>query len=37
KLSLLRKQLLKGKLDAISKGNVSTDYKMRFPKQNKKR
>ncbi len=37
KLSLLRKQLLKSKLDAISKGNVSTDYKMRFPKQNKKR
>jgi len=37
KLSLLRKQLLKGRLDAISKGNVNTDYKMRFPKQNKKR
>lgn len=37
KLSLLRKQLLKGKLDAISKGNIRTDYKMRFPKQNKKR
>ena len=37
KLSLLRKQMLKGRLDAISKGNVQTDYKMRFPKQNKKR
>lgn len=37
KLSLLRKQLLKSRLDAISKGNVRTDYKMRFPKQNKKR
>ncbi len=37
KLSLLRKQLLKSRLDAISKGNVKTDYKMRFPKQNKKR
>ena len=37
KLSLLRKQLLKSKLDAISKGNVQTDYRMRFPKQNKKR
>lgn len=37
KLSLLRKQLLKSKLEAISKGNVKTDYKMRFPKQNKKR
>lgn len=37
KLSLLRKQLLKSKLENISKGNVRTDYKMRFPKQNKKR
>jgi peptide deformylase len=37
KLSLLRKQLLKSRLDAISKGNVRTDYKMRFPKQNRKR
>lgn len=37
KLSLLRKQMLKGKLDAIAKGNVQTDYKMRFPKQSKKR
>ncbi|RYG12664.1 MAG: peptide deformylase [Chitinophagaceae bacterium] len=37
KLSLLRKQLLKSRLDAISKGNIKTDYKMRFPRQNKKR
>ncbi|MCY1515085.1 Peptide deformylase [compost metagenome] len=37
KLSLLRKQLIKGKLEAISKGNIRTDYKMRFPKQQKKR
>jgi peptide deformylase len=37
KLSLLRKQLLKSKLDAIAKGNIRTDYKMRYPKQNKKR
>lgn len=37
KLSLLRKQMLKGRLDAIAKGNVHTDYKMRFPRQNKKR
>lgn len=37
KLSLLRKQLLKGKLDSISKGNVQTDYRMKFPKQAKKR
>jgi peptide deformylase len=37
KLSLLRRQMLKGKLDNIAKGKVHTDYKMRFPKQNKKR
>ncbi len=37
KLSLLRKQLLKNRLDAISKGNVPTDYKMKYPKQNRKR
>lgn len=35
KLSLLRKQLIKGRLDNISKGNIHTDYKMRYPKQNK--
>jgi peptide deformylase len=28
----LKKTLLKGKLDKISKGNVSVDYKMKFPK-----
>jgi peptide deformylase len=37
KLSLLRKQMLRSKLDNIAKGHVQTDYKMRFPKQNKKR
>jgi len=37
KLSLLRRQLIKSRLDAISKGNVHTGYKMRFPRQNKKR
>jgi peptide deformylase len=37
KLSLLRKQMLRSRLDNISKGNVRTDYKMRFPRQNKKR
>lgn len=37
KLSLLRRQMLKGKLDNIAKGKVHTDYKMRFPKQNKRR
>lgn len=36
-LSLLRKRMLKSKLDGISKGNVKTDYKMKFPQQNKKR
>ena len=28
----LKKTLLKGRLDKISKGNVSVDYKMKFPK-----
>jgi peptide deformylase len=36
-LSLLRKRMLKSKLDAIAKGNIQTDYKMKFPNQNKKR
>ncbi|MET3113060.1 peptide deformylase [Pedobacter sp. CG_S7] len=37
KLSLLRKRMLKSKLDNITKGNVHTEYKMRFPKVTKKR
>ncbi len=37
KLSLLRKRMLKAKLDNIAKGNVHTEYKMRFPKVTKKR
>ncbi|MFC4211824.1 peptide deformylase [Pedobacter lithocola] len=37
KVSILRKTMLKSKLDAISKGNISTDYKMRFPNKSKKR
>ncbi|RZK77632.1 MAG: peptide deformylase [Pedobacter sp.] len=37
KLGMLRKRMLKSKLDAISKGNVNADYKMRFPNQKKKR
>lgn len=37
KVSILRKTMLKSKLDAISKGNIKTDYKMRFPNKNKKR
>lgn len=36
-LSLLRKRMLKSKLEAISKGNVKADYKMRFPQQSRKR
>jgi peptide deformylase len=36
-LSLLRKRMLKSKFDSISKGNVRTDYKMRFPQQSKRR
>lgn len=31
KLSPLRKTLIKGKLDAISKGKVDVDYRMKFP------
>ncbi|MDW5288804.1 peptide deformylase [Formosa sp. PL04] len=37
KLSTLKKRLIKGRLDNISKGKINVDYKMRFPKQNKKR
>ncbi len=31
KLSSLKRRLLKGKLNNISKGNIVVDYKMRFP------
>lgn len=31
KLSVLRKAMLKSKLDAIAKGQVKVDYKMKFP------
>lgn len=37
KINLLRKQLIKGKLDKISKGEIRADYKMKFPRQNRKR
>ncbi|CDF78473.1 peptide deformylase [Formosa agariphila KMM 3901] len=37
KLSSLKKRLIKGRLENISKGKVNVDYKMRFPKQKKKR
>ncbi len=37
RLGALTKQLLKKKLEKISKGEINVLYKMRFPKQNKKR
>lgn len=37
KLSPLKKRLIKGKLANISKGKISVDYRMRFPKLKKKR
>lgn len=37
KLSSLKKRLIKGKLNNISKGKIDIDYKMRFPNMSKKR
>lgn len=37
RISVLRKAMLKGKLDNIAKGNIDTDYKMRFPRKGKRR
>ncbi|MCJ7466567.1 MAG: peptide deformylase [Maribacter sp.] len=37
KLSSLKKRLLKGRLNNISKGNISVDYRMRFPNAKKAR
>ena len=37
KLSVLRKAMLKSKLDAIAKGHVKVDYKMKFPAAKKRR
>jgi peptide deformylase len=37
RINPLRKTMLKGKLDSISKGLIKVDYKMRFPNSNKKR
>ena len=37
KLGPIKKTMLKSKLEAISKGEVRTSYKMRFPQQKKKR
>jgi peptide deformylase len=37
KLSSLKKRLLKGRLNNISKGKISVDYRMRFPNAKKAR
>ena len=37
KLSPLKKRLIKGRLENISKGKVSIDYRMKFPNAKKKR
>lgn len=37
KLSPLKKRMLKGRLNNISKGNIIVDYRMRFPKVKKGR
>ena len=37
KLSPLRKAMIKSKLDAISRGQVAVDYKMKFPALKRKR
>src|SRR5690606_1074350 len=37
KLSPLKKRLIKGKLENISKGKVSIEYRMKFPNAKKKR
>lgn len=36
KINLLRKQLIKSKLDKITKGEIHTDYKMKFPRRGKR-
>jgi len=36
-LGLLRKRMLKSKLDSISKGDIKVDYKMRFPIQRRRK
>ncbi len=37
KLSILKKRLIKGKLENISRGKIEVEYRMRFPKTKKKR
>ncbi|WP_442589663.1 peptide deformylase [Pedobacter sp. AW31-3R] len=36
-LGVLRKRMIKSKLDCISRGDIRADYKMKFPQQRKKR
>lgn len=36
KLSVLKKRLIKGKLENISRGKIKVEYRMRFPKTKKK-
>ncbi len=36
KLSILKKRLIKGKLENISRGKIEVEYRMRFPKTKKK-
>lgn len=37
KLSSLKKRLIKGKLNSISQGKIKVDYRMKFPKEKRKR
>lgn len=37
RLSMLKKRLIKGRLQNISTGKIKVDYRMKFPKQKKKR
>lgn len=37
KLSSLKKRLIKGRLNNISKGKINVDYRMRFPNQKKRK
>jgi peptide deformylase len=37
KISSFKKRLIKSKLQNISKGNITIDYKMKFPALSKKR
>ncbi|MBE8712871.1 peptide deformylase [Sphingobacterium hungaricum] len=37
KISVLKKAMIKGKLDAIAKGRVKVDYKMKFPQASKRK